>query len=177
MKKIIVLIAAVVFPFALSAQSDFDKYIDSDDVGSVIINKNLLGMVAKFSNDSNEKEAQEFIEMADNIDEIKVFMTSKSSASEDMASTVKKYLRKSNMELLMQVKEKDNKVDFYVKSSKNDEIVDELLMFVKSDESNGHDFNSVLVTMSGKIELEKLGALVNKMNLPKELEQAEKSKK
>ncbi|NKI32623.1 DUF4252 domain-containing protein [Croceivirga thetidis] len=177
MKKIVVVIAFLVMPFGLMAQSAFDKYLDSDDVGAVVINKSLLGMVANISANDKDEEAKEFIEMAENIDEIRVFITDKPSASKEMSETVKKYLRKENLELLMQVKEKDNKVDFYVKSTKNDEIVNELLMFVKGMDEDDTGFESVLVSMTGEIELAKIGTLVNKMNLPKELEKAEKGKK
>jgi len=173
MKKIIILTALAFLPFGLWAQSEFDKFADSDDIGAVTINKNLLGMVANMSSHSDDKDTKDFIEMAENIDEIKVFMTNKKSASETMAQTVKKYLKKTDMDLLMQVKEEGNRVDFYVKSTKNDEIVSELLMFVKGIDRNS-DFESVLVTMTGEIELDKLGALVNKMNLPKDLKKAKK---
>lgn len=81
------------------------------------------------------------------------------------------------MDLLMQVKEKDTRVKFYVKSSNNDEVVNELLMFVKGIDKGETNLETVLVTMTGKIELEKLGTLVNKMNLPKDLEKAGKAKK
>lgn len=177
MKYILILIAICLMPFSINAQSEFDKYLNSDDVGAVTINKNLLGMVASISANDEDKETQEFIEMAENIDEIKVFMTDKPAASKEMAATVKKYLNKSKMDMLMQVKEKGNRVDFYVKSTKNDEIVSELLMFVKGIDDDDSGFESVLVTMTGEIELDKIGTLVNKMNLPKELEKAEKGKK
>lgn len=176
MKKFIKVLALFMFPLAIMAQSEFDQYMNSDDVGAVVINKSLLGMVAKMSANKEDKEAREFIEMAENIDEIKVFMTDNADASSNISQSVKKYLKKNKMDLLMQVKEKDNRVDFYVKSTKNDEIVSELLMFVKGMDENDTGFESVLVTMQGDIELAKLGALVNKMNLPKDLKKAEKGK-
>lgn len=176
-KLIIVMVAVMTLPLGLAAQSEFDKYLNSDDVGAVVINKNLLGMVANISANDEDNEAKEFIEMAENIDEIRVFMTDKPSASNEMGDTVKKYLKKSKMDMLMQVKENGNKVDFYVKSTKNDEVVSELLMFVKGMDEDDTGFESVLVSMTGEIELAKIGTLVNKMNLPKELEKAEKEKK
>lgn len=176
MKKIVVLITTFLIPIVMMGQSEFDKYIDSDDVGAVVINKSLLGMVANMSANDADGEAKEFIEMAENINEIKVFMTDKPSASKEMSESVKKYLKKSKMDMLMQVKEKGNRVDFYVKSTKNDEIVSELLMFVKGMDEGDSGFESVLVTMTGEIELAKIGTLVNKMNLPKDLEKAEKGK-
>ena len=72
MKHIVILMALALMPLGLLAQKEFDKFIDSDDVGAVIINKSLLGMVANLSADEKSKEARDFIEMAQNIDEIKV---------------------------------------------------------------------------------------------------------
>ncbi len=176
MKHIVILMALALMPLGLLAQKEFDKFIDSDDVGAVIINKSLLGMVANLSADEKSKEARDFIEMAQNIDEIKVFMTDKTAASEDMEQTVKKYLKKANMDLLMQARKEDARVKFYVKSTNNDEVVKELLMFVKGVDKEETGLESVLVTMRGEIELDKIGALVNKMNLPKDLEKAGKAK-
>ena len=80
------------------------------------------------------------------------------------------------MDLLMQARKEDARVKFYVKSTNNDEVVKELLMFVKGVDKEETGLESVLVTMRGAIELDKIGALVNKMNLPKDLEKAGKAK-
>ena len=40
----------------------------------------------------------------------------------------------------------------------------------------GHNIETVLVSLTGDIDLNKIGSLTNKMNLPKELKKAGKSK-
>ena len=176
MKKIVGLFIVALLPLGVFAQSEFDKYIDSDDVTSVIINKGLLKMFSKIAEGSDDKEAKDLASLADNIKGIRVFVTEKATATADMEKTVKSYLKKSKMEMLMQVKEKDTRVKFYVKSSNNDNIVHELLMFVRGIDHEKTNYETVLVSMTGKIELDKLGAMVDTMDLPKELEKAEKGR-
>ncbi|MEM9144408.1 MAG: DUF4252 domain-containing protein, partial [Bacteroidota bacterium] len=159
------------------AQSAFDKYEDMEQVSSVIVNKGLINLMSSLNSDGMDEEAREFMEVARGIDGIKVFITEDEGVSQDMAATVRKHLRKSSMEELMRVKDKDGQVKFYIKNGKNDNHVQELLMFVSGmDESKmnikGRKFESVLVSLTGDIDLNKIGALTKKMNLPKELENA-----
>ncbi len=80
------------------------------------------------------------------------------------------------MEELMKVKDGDASVNFYIKSSTNDEVVNEFLMFVSGMDDKNKNFETVVVTMSGEIELSKVGALVNKLNLPDHMHKAHKKK-
>ncbi len=181
MKKIIVVIALALSPIWAVSQSAFDKYEDADNVASISINKGLLGMVANMSSDSQDKEAQEFIALAKSIDGIKVFISEDSKVSADMALTIKSYVKKSRMEELMRVKDGDTNVKFYIKSGRNADRVRELVMFVtgiddKNNSDEGPHFETVLLTMTGDIDLNKIGSLTNKMNLPKELKKAKRGK-
>lgn len=181
MKKFIIIALVALLPVLGTSQSAFDKYEDSENVGSVIINKGLLGIVASMSADENDKETQEFIELAKSIDNIKVFMSEDASASADMAKTMKKYVKSASLEELMKVKDGDTNVMFYIKNGRNSNRVTELLMFVtgideKAKGKNGPHFETVLLTMTGDIELSKIGSLTNKMNLPKELKKAKRGK-
>ena len=176
MKKVVVVVFAILPWFGLS-QSVFDKYEDMDHVGSVVINKGLINLLASIEMDDVDQEAKDFMDIAKGIDGIKVFITEDEEVSSDMKSTVRRYLRSSSMEELMRVKDKDTHVKFYVKNGKRDTHVRELLMFisgVKDMNSNvhGRKFESVLVSLTGDIDLNKIGALTQKMNLPKELNQA-----
>ena len=175
MKKFIFSLLTVLMASAGFSQSAFDKYMDSDDVGVVVINKSMLGIVAEMS-DANNKEAKDFIDMAKKIDEIKVFISNNAEATADMRSTLKGHLKKSSMEELMKVKDGDASVNFYIKSSTNDEVVNEFLMFVSGMDDKNKNFETVVVTMSGEIELSKVGALVNKLNLPDHMHKAHKKK-
>ena len=175
MKKLVLSILVIAFTTSTFAQKAFDKYIDSDNVGTLTINKSMLGIVAQMSSNEESKEARDFVDLAKNINEIKIYISENPAASSDMKKTVKSYLKKSSMEELMRVRDGDAQVDFYVKSTNRDNIVSQLFMFVTgAQNSSDKTPETVLVTMNGKIELDKVGALVNKMQLPKELQKVGK---
>ncbi len=179
MKKITLILAIALLPFAATSQSIFDKFEDMDDVGSVIVNKGMIDLLTSIGSLDNDREAREFVEMAKGINGIKVFMTENKTVAADMSATVHKYLRSSDMEELMRVKDKGVNVKFYVKNGKKRDHVTELLMFVSGlkemevDVNNGK-FETVLVTMTGDIDLNQIGTLTKNMDLPDELNNAGK---
>jgi len=149
MKKLILSIIAVAFATSTFAQKAFDKYLNSDNVGTLTISKSMLGIVASMSANEKSKEARDFVDLAENINEIKVYISENSAASVDMKKTVKSYLKKSSMEELMRVRDEDAQVDFYVKSTNNDNIVSQLFMFVTGiDNKSDKRPETVLVTMN-----------------------------
>lgn len=181
MKNLKVFLVVALFPLFGISQSIFDKYEDMDEVGSVTINKSLIrlaGNIAAF--DEEDQEAQDFAEISRGLDGIKVFITEDVAVSKDMAATVRKYLKSAKLEELMRVKDKDANVKFYIKHGKDEDHVRELLLFVSDIDHgqfggvNNRKFESVLVSLTGDIDLNKIGALTKKMNLPKELNEAGK---
>ena len=92
-----------------------------------------------------------------------------------------KYLKKANLQELMRVKDKDVNVKFYVREGRNKDHVEELLMFVTGigaikNDVKGRNIETVLLSITGDIDLNKIGTLTNKMDLPKELNNAGKTK-
>ncbi len=178
MKNIVrtIVVSLFLVPVMAMGQSVFDKLEDSDKIGTVTISKGMLGIVASMSADNKDKETQEFIELAKSITNIKVFVSEDSAASKMMKSTAKGYVKKSKLESLMKVRDDDSHVDFYVKEGKDSDHVSEMVMLVTGmDKKTEHaNFETVLVTMTGDIDLTKIGSLVNKMNLPKDLEKVNK---
>jgi len=180
MKKLLVVFLITIVPAFGFSQSIFDKFEDMDHVAAITINKGLINLVSSVNIEGDE-DAKEFMQLAKGLNGIKVFVTENKKASADMTATVKKYLRSSSLEELMRVKDKDVNVKFYVQEGKDDNHVKELLMFVSGFENadldiNGRKLETVLVTMTGNIDLRKIGALTNKMNLPKELNNAQSEK-
>ena len=178
MKKITLVLAIALLPVFGLAQSMFDKYEEMSNVGTVVVNKGMINLVSKIGSLSNDKEAQEFSEVAKGVEGIKVFITEDKSISADMAATVRKYLKSSSMEDLMRVKDKDVNVKFYIISGRDEDHVKELLMFVSGMKNmevghTGRKFETVLVSITGDIDLNKIGALTKKMNLPHDLNKAE----
>lgn len=179
MKKYLLIAVMAVLPLTGFSQSIFDKFEEQDEVTSVVINKNMFNLLVKMDVDVDDPEAREFMDIAQSLSGLKVFVTEDNAISADMKSTVDKYLRNNSLEELMRVKDKDANVKFYVKNGKDEDHVSELLMFVtgisNADmEINDRKIETVLLTLTGDIDLTKIGSLTKKMNLPEELNKAEK---
>ncbi|MGB5461238.1 MAG: DUF4252 domain-containing protein [Eudoraea sp.] len=182
MKKYILIAAMAVLPLSGFSQSIFDKFEDSDAVSSVVVNKNMFNLLVKMDVDVDDPEAQDFMNIAKSLSGLKVFITEDKAVSADMQATVNKYLKSSSLEELMRVKDKETNVKFYVKNGKDEDHVSELLMFVTGIDNTDMEINdrkieTVLLTLTGDIDLTKIGSLTKKMNLPEELNKAEKKDK
>jgi len=179
MKKYIVITVMALLPLAGFSQSVFDKFEDLDDVTTVIVNKSMFNLLAKMDIETDDPEAQEFISIVNSLKSLKVFTTENKKIGDDMKSSVDSYLSSSKMEELMRIKDKDANVKFYIKEGKDADHVSELLMFVtgmKNVEANGQRFETVILSLTGDIDLNNISSLTKKMNLPEELNEAEKNK-
>lgn len=177
MRKAILVVLVAILPVFGISQSIFDKYEEMENVGSVIINRGMIDLVSKLGAMSDDKEAKEFLEVAQGIKGIRVYMTEDANVSADMANTVKRYLKSSKLEELMRVKDKDVNVKFYVRDGAKKDHVSELLMFVSGLEDvkvghSGRNLETVLVSLTGDIDLNKIGTITDKMDLPDDLNKA-----
>jgi len=175
-KNILILLVAIV-PLSGFSQSLFDKYEELDDVTSVVVNQSMFNLLAKIDVEVDDPEAQDFVDIATSLKSLKVFTTGNKSIGADMKASVTGYLKKSSLTELMRIKDKDANVKFYIKEGKDDDHVSELLMFVtglKDMEADGRQFETVLLSLTGDIDLNKINSLTKKMNLPDELNKAGK---
>ena len=186
-KKAIIALALIMAPAVTFAQSIFDKYEDHPDVASVVVNQKMFSMLASIDIDMDNPEDQKMMDMVMRITGLKVFTTDNAEVSADMNATVNKYLKSSKLEELMRIKDGDQTVKFYVKEGKDENHVRELLMFVNGlkEMTSGQDitingqkreFESVLLTLTGDIDLRQISKLTNSMDLPggDQLKKAEK---
>jgi len=177
MKKYLIILALVLAPLAGYSQSVFDKFEDMDDVTSVIVNQNMFDLLAKMDVSSDEPE----MDIAKSLKGLKVFVTENKGISAQMKATVDQYLRSASLEELMRVKDKDANVKFYIRKGKDEDHVSELLMFITGIKNTDMEINdrkieTVLLSLTGDIDLTKIGEITRKMNLPEELNQIEKKK-
>lgn len=175
MKKYLLILLVTVLPIGGFAQSLFDKYEELDDVTSVIVNQSMFNLLAKIDVQTDDQEAQEFMDIAKNIKSLRVFTTDNKSIGDDMKSSVNKYLGSSKLTELMRVKDKDANIKFYIKEGRDSDHVSELLMFMtglNDIKVEGRELETVLLSLTGDIDLNKINSLTNKMNLPKELNKA-----
>jgi hypothetical protein len=182
MKKNIIIVLVAVLPLMGFSQSMFDKFEDLDNVSAVVVNESMFKLLSKINVEVDDKEAQDFMDIAQNLKNLKVFITEDKKISMDMEITMEKYLKSASLQELMRVKDKDANVKFYIKSGKDEDHVSELLMFVTGIknvdvEINNRKFETVLLSLTGDIDLNKIGSLTQKMNLPSELNKAGKNQK
>ena len=179
MKKILLIITIAITPLTGFSQSLFDKYEDLDNVSAVVINKSMFNLLSKIDVDVDDPETQDFMDIAQSLNNLKVFITEDKAVSADMRSSVNKYLKSAKLEELMRIKDKDANVRFYIREGKDSDHVNELLMFVTGIKDvdldvNGRKLETVLLSLTGNIDLNKIGSLTKKMNLPEELNKAGK---
>lgn len=162
-------------PLSGFSQSLFDEFEDMDEVSSVVVNKSMFNLLAKMDVEVNDPEARDFMDIVTKLKSLKVFTTEDEKIASKMQTSVNSYLKSTNMEELMRVKDKDANVKFFIKQGKDQDHVSELLMLVTNMDQvkvEGRKIETVLLSLTGDIDLNKIGSLTNKMNLPQELNKA-----
>ena len=171
MKKILVLTVLAVAPFFVQAQDIFEKYEDDDKVTFVAMQPKMFQMLAKMSVNADEPEAREFFDLVNSITSFKVITTEDALITKDVDSWVTKRLSSSSFEELMRIRDGGSNVKFYVKEGKDSDHVKELLMFVTGMKDmdidiNGKKMETVLLSLTGDINLKSVSKLTEKMDLP-----------
>jgi hypothetical protein len=159
----------LLFSFVSFAQNGmFEKYEDLDEVSTVVVTKHAFKLMGKVASDS--PEAQSYKDMVNNLDYLAVYTTEDKKIATQMVSDIKKYLKSTKLSELMRIKDKDANVKIYVKEGKDEDHVSELFMFITSFKNNlkvsGRKPEVVIVSLSGNIDLNKIGELTEKMNIP-----------
>lgn len=160
-------IVALIFT-ATYAQTEFDKFENIDDVKVVIMNKNMFKMLSSFKGiASDDPEAQEFMELASNLEHLRIFSTSNQKVAAEMENSVNKYLNSNKLQEMMRVKENNSNIKFYVRPGKTENLVQELLMFINTKKgANTDTTETVILSITGLIDLNKISSLTEKMNIP-----------
>lgn len=174
MKKLAILITLLVAPLLVGAQDAFDSFEDENDVTSVVVTKNMFKLLSKMDLNSSDPEAQEYLELVNNLDNIKVYTTENAEVASRMDAAVKKYIAGSKgLSELMRVKDEGKNIKFYSKEGSDENHVKELLMHF-SGNIEGED-RTVIMSITGNIDLKKISKLTSDLNIPgsKELKNVE----
>lgn len=169
--KIILVAVMVMSGWIASAQSQFDKFEDIEGVTSVVVTQKAFSLMSKIGSESDD----EYMNLIKNIESLKVFATESAEVAKQMEEAAKSYLKTANLEELMRVKDGDSNVTIYVKEGKSEDFVKELFMFVKDSDNSSKE--SVIISLTGNIDLNQIAKLTEKMDLPggKHLEKASKT--
>ena len=171
MKKILILTVLAIAPYFTQAQDIFEKYEDDDKVTFVAMQPKMFQMLAKMSVNSDDPEAREFFDLVNSITSFKVITTEDAAITKDVDGWVTKRLKTSSFEELMRIRDGGSNVKFYVKEGKDSDHVKELLMFVTGMKDmdidiNGKKMETVLLSLTGDINLKSVSKLTDKMDLP-----------
>ena len=168
--RIILVAVLVMSAWVANAQSQFDKFEDIEGVTSVIVTQKAFSLMSKIGSESDD----EYLNMIKNIESLRVFATESLEVAIQMEAAVKSYLKSANLEELMRVKDGDSNVIIYVKEGKSEDFVKELFMFVKDSDKTSKE--SVIISLTGEIDLNQVAKLTQKMDLPggEHLEKANK---
>lgn len=177
MKKqiIIAVMAILMMPLTGFSQDIFEKYSDNENVSYVSIKPKMFQMLAKMDIDTDDNEAQSYIDMVNSITSFKTMATDDKAIATDISKWVKK--RSGALEELMEVKDNGVTMKFYVKEGKDSDHVSELLMFINGLEAVMKDSNisvngkkrsieTVVISLTGDIDLNQISKLTQKMDLP-----------
>lgn len=174
MKSNIIVLLFIVLPSFIFAQSAFDKFEGKDGITSVNVSKKMFEMMSKVKVDAKDKEMQQYLNLLKKLDNLKVLTTTSAKIANEMESSVNSYLKSNPLEELMRVNSDGKDVKIYVKSAGSSTIVKELLMFM---ESSSKDTPSVLLSLTGKFDLDEISSLTERLNLPGKEELKKASKK
>ena len=164
MKRIVVIIALFMAPFLAQSQ-DFAKYENMKDVDAMVMTSKMFKMLSKVDLSEGDPEAKKYMEMIENLSEIRLYKTNSSSIRGQMSKDFEAYLNKGSLDELMRIKDSGKNIKFYSKSDgNNDDIVKELLMFMDGDE--GGEPISVILRITGQIDLTQLSKLTSDLNVP-----------
>jgi len=156
-KNLILGILLSVAPFVTQAQSQFDKFEDIDGVSSVIVNQKAFELMSKIGAETDD----EYLDLIKNIKTLKVFATEDPNVAKQMKAEADRYLKSGKLEELMRVKDEGDNVKIYVKEGSNENFVKELFMFV-----NDSSDQTVIISLTGNIDLRQVSKLTDKMDLP-----------
>ncbi len=165
MYKIYTLFIFNIISLAAFGQSAFTKYENMQDVSSMVMDSNMFRLLSQIDFNSTDPETKDYLKLVENIDNVKIFSSSKTSIRQTMKVDVQKYLQVANLEQLITSNEDNQKVQLYAKPSTIPNHVSELLIFLE-DTSGASDQDSVLVSISGTIDIKQIFKLAKDLDIP-----------
>lgn len=119
--------------------------------------------MSKVKADPSDKETQQYLKLIQNLDNLKVFSTTNSTAALKMKDVADAYIKSADLEELKKVNENGKQVTIDVKRTGTNQLR-EFLMFI-DDDANGIN-RSVLMSLTGVFSLSDISILTDKMQIP-----------
>ena len=173
MKKHILITLIVFLPKYLLGQSIFQKYHNNKEVTYVSISPKIFQLLGSMSLSNSDPEANELLEMINGIKSFKALITRIDSISDEINLWVKGEANLRGLDLKVSMQESDMDFSVYVKEGKVDGEFESLLMFsrgvsrvIPEAQTNVKNIEALVLLIEGKIELDKIVKLIERMDLP-----------
>lgn len=175
MKKLII-ISLITLISITGFSQNLEKYDTMKNVDAVVMTSKMFKLLSKVDLSSNDPEAQQYLDLIDNLKEIRIYTTNQPAIRSQMSTDVSAYLNKGTLDELMRVSESGRNIKFYSKSGRNDNYVSELFMFMEG-EKDGKPI-SVIMSITGDLDLTKISKLTSDLKVPgsEELKNVNKNK-
>jgi len=162
MKKSIMLVAFALVTLVGYAQSPFDKYEDVKGVTSIVMNQKMFKLLSKVDLNSSDPEMQKYINLVDNLENVKMYTSANTGVMDQMNGTMKSYISSSNLQELMRVKDDGKNVKFYYKEGSSENYVKEFVMFLNGDMDG--EKRAVFFQVTGNIDLKQISKLAQDLD-------------
>lgn len=166
MKKIIISLVLAVLPLVGFSQTFFEKYEDEDGVTSFFATKETFKLLSGMDVDTDDPEAKEFFNMIENLEAVKMISTDRTDLAAKFKGLAEKHISSNSLKELMRVNDDGKKVKFYVKKGRDESHVKELFMLVTGVEMDSKKASTIVMSITGDIDLKQISKLTNKMNIP-----------
>lgn len=177
MKTIVFVAIMLVSSVSMIAQSQFDKYESMKGVSSMVMNQKMFKLLSKVDLNSSDPEMKAYIELVNNLENVKMFTTTKSDVASQMDATMKSYISSSSLEELLRASDDGKNVKFYYKPGSNDDYVKEFVMYLNGDIDG--EMRTVFFQVTGNIDLKQISKLAQELDFKgsEALKDVEKAKK
>ncbi|PZW37763.1 uncharacterized protein DUF4252 [Mesonia algae] len=165
MKKSIILVLAIMLaPIFSNAQSKFERYEKMRDVNAMVITSNMFKLLAEIDLDSDDPEMQQYINLIENLKDIKVISTENTSIGAEMKKDFDSHINSGSLEKLMSFKDDNKNVQFYSKPGSKKNFVSQLMMLMQGSE-DGKPI-TVVLSITGDIDLKEVSKLAKDLEVP-----------
>ena len=135
----------------ITSQNEFDKFESIRGVSSMVMNQKMFKLLSKVDLNSSDPEMQAYINLVNNLENVKMFTTTKTEVAADMKNVMNSYTSSSNLSELMRANDDGKNVKFYYKPGSNDDFVSEFVMFLVGN-IDGEN-RTVFFQVTGNIDL------------------------
>ena len=173
MKKQLIRLFLLIFPFITSGQSIFEKFQNNKNVTSISITPKMFQMLGSMAISSNDPESLYLKEIINEIKSFNALITSSYDIITQMTKWVESTSKKEDIDQIFSISEEKIEMNIYAKDGQETGGLKTILIFSKgssikqiNSENNAEKIEAFLLLVEGNISIENISKLIGKMNLP-----------